>query len=49
MDLSIVDTLAAILILAILPLALLGLFANRAGTDSRDWQETARSMTPWSR
>jgi len=49
MDLSIVDTLIAIMILAILPLVLLGLLANTAGTDSREWQETTRSMAPWSR
>ncbi len=36
MDLSILDTLIAILILAILPLGLLGVLANTVGADSRD-------------
>ena len=48
MELSILDTLIAILILAIIPLGLLGVLATTVGTDSRELQDTNGSAAPWS-
>lgn len=47
MELSILDTIIAIVILAIIPLGLLGVLANTVGADSRDMQDTSRAATPW--
>ena len=47
MDISILHNIASLLVVAVIPLGILGALASIAGTDSRDMQHTSSTPTPW--